>query len=290
MISHIKDPNSDKCIVFIHGLGGGPNTFTKFSIYLDSKWDLNYGIILFFFSFYKNIFNSKFLIVFPNFILLFLKAVWSKRNLENANKLKVYIDKNCSNSNNIVLVGHSMGGLVARQFLVNCKKDNIDIRNIRMLCTFATPHNGSQFANFLSIINKIPILKSLYLFLSKKFNYRLSPQIGDLSSLSYFLDKLNKDWRDYNLEAELDFIRIGGTKDWLVKTNSSNMHNDDLNNVFYFDYGHSQLITPLKNMKTFAPIDKFIEKINLLEIQEEYFEELEVEIDYDNEDSDENIY
>ena len=289
MITHIKDPYSDKCIVFIHGLGGGTKTFTKFSIYLNSKWNLNYGIVLFFFSYYKNIFNSKFLVVFPNFILLFLKAIWSKRNLENANKLKNYIDENCNSSNNIVLVGHSMGGLVARQFLVNCKKDNVDIRNIRMLCTFATPHNGSRFANRLSFINRIPVVKNVYFFLSNKFNYRLSPQIGDLSSLSYFLDKLNKDWRDYNVEKELDFIRIGGTKDWLVKIDSSNLHNDDLNNVFYFEYGHSQLIDPSENMKTFAPIDKFIEKLNLLEIKEEYYDELEVEIDYDNENTDENI-
>ena len=289
MITHIKDPYSDKCIVFIHGLGGGTKTFTKFSIYLNSKWNLNYGIVLFFFSYYKNIFNSKFLVVFPNFILLFLKAILSKRNLENANKLKNYIDENCNSSNNIVLVGHSMGGLVARQFLVNCKKDNVDIRNIRMLCTFATPHNGSRFANRLSFINRIPVVKNVYFFLSNKFNYRLSPQIGDLSSLSYFLDKLNKDWRDYNVEKELDFIRIGGTKDWLVKIDSSNLHNDDLNNVFYFEYGHSQLIDPSENMKTFAPIDKFIEKLNLLEIKEEYYDELEVEIDYDNENTDENI-
>ena len=271
MITHITDPYSDKCIVFIHGLGGGTKTFTKFSIYLNSKWNLNYGIVLFFFSYYKNIFNSKFLVVFPNFILLFLKAIWSKRNLENANKLKNYIDENCNSSNNIVLVGHSMGGLVARQFLVNCKKDNVDIRNIRMLCTFATPHNGSRFANRLSFINRIPVVKNVYFFLSNKFNYRLSPQIGDLSSLSYFLDKLNKDWRDYNVEKELDFIRIGGTKDWLVKIDSSNLHNDDLNNVFYFEYGHSQLIDPSENMKTFAPIDKFIEKLNLLEIKEVFY-------------------
>jgi hypothetical protein len=288
MITHIKDPNTDKCIVFIHGLGGSPNTFKEFSIYLNSKWGFNYGILLFYFTYYKNLFNSKFLTIIPRFFLFALKAVWSKRNLDNARKLKVYIDKYCNESDNIVLVAHSMGGLVARQFLVDCKKENIDIRNIRMLCTFATPHNGSHFARKVSLIRKYNLLKKPYVFLSNKFNYRLSPQIGDISNLSEFLNQLNKDWRDFNVEKELKFIRIGGTKDWLVKIDSSNLHNDDLNNVFYYDYGHSQLISPLKDSTSFNPIDKFIEKLNLLEIQEEYFEELEEEINYDSEDANED--
>lgn len=289
MITHIRDPNSDKCIVFIHGLGGGTNTFKKFSIYLNSKWGFDYGILLFYFTYYKNLFNSKFLTIIPKTVLFLLKAIWSQRNLENAKKLKDYIEKNCDESNNVILVAHSMGGLVARQFLVNCKKDNIDIRNIRMLCTFATPHNGSHVARKISILTKIPLLRSLYIFLSNKLNYRLSPQIGDLSNLSEFIDQLNNDWRDFNVEKDLKFIRIGGTSDWLVKTDSSNLHNDDLNNVFYYDYGHSELINPMRETLNFQPIDKFIEKLNFLEIQEQYFEEQEEEIDYDGEGVDEDF-
>lgn len=288
MITHINDPNSDKCIVFIHGLGGSQKTFKNFSIYLNSNWTFNYGILLFYFSYYKNLFNSKLLYIIPKKLIFIIKAIWSKRNLHNAKKLKKYIDKYCNDSNNIILVAHSMGGLVARQFLVNCKKENVDIRNIRMLCTFATPHNGSHVARKISVINKIPLLKNLYIFLSKKLGYRLSPQIGDLSNLSEFLDQLNKDWRDFNVERDLKFIRIGGTKDKLVKVYSSNLHNDDLNNVFYYEYGHSELISPLMNSVIFSPIDKFLEKLNFLEIQEEYFEELEEEINYDNEDDNED--
>lgn len=289
MITHINDPHSDRCIVFVHGLGGGPKTFGKFSIYLSEKWNFDYGILLFYFSYYRNVFNSKFLALIPRFILFSLKAIWSKRNIENANRLKNYIENNCIQSNNIVLVAHSMGGLIARQYLVDCKKNNLDIRKIRMLCTFATPHNGSHVARKISFISKIPFLKKLYNYLSNKFNYRLSPQIGDLSNLSLFLDQLNKDWRDFNVEKELKFIRIGGIKDWLVKTDSSILHNDDLHNVFYYDYGHSQLISPSRSITTFQPIDKFLEKLNQLEIQEEYFDEFEEEIDYDTEDTNEDF-
>lgn len=281
MISHIKDPNSDRCIVFIHGLGGGPKTFNKFNNYLKSTWTLNYGVLIYCFTFYKNLFNSKFLSIIPKFVLFFFKAVWSKRNEENSLKLKEYIENHFEENTNIFLVAHSMGGLVARQYLVDCKKNNIDIRKIRMLCTFATPHNGSHIARKFSIINKIPLLNKAYKFISKKLNYRLSPQIGDLSNLSEFLEQLNDDWRDFKIERDLKFIRIGGSKDWLVKEDSYGLHSNDLHNIFYYEYNHSGIISPLEDAKDFAPIDKFIEKFNQVEIKEEYFDELDEDIDYE---------
>ena len=296
MITHINDPNSDKCIVFIHGLGGGANTFAKFCSYLERKWNLDFGLTLLYFTFYKKFISKNipllinlFTLYIVPFILFVFKAAWSKRNSHNVNLLKKYIEENCNEFNNIILVSHSMGGLIARQYLVNCKKDNIDIRKIRMLFTFATPHNGSHIARVISLIPKIPIIRIGYNFLSKKLNYRISPQIGDLSNLNIFIKQLNQDWRDFNVERDLQFVRIGGEKDWIVRPNSSNLHNDDLNNVFYYPFGHSGLISPSKRVDIFDPIDKFLEKLNLLEIQEEYFEELEEEINYDNENTTEDF-
>jgi len=293
MITHIKDPNSDKCIVFIHGLGGGLNTFKKFSIYLNSKWNLNYGVLIYLFGYYKKIFYYKAPLWIPNWIInmfggltFLLKALWSKRNSHNVELLEDYIKNNCNNFENIILVAHSMGGLIARQYLVNCKKNKIDIRKIRMLCTFATPHNGSHVAKSISFLSYIPILKKGYDYFSNLFRYRLSPQIGDLSNLNKFIKNLNNDWRDLNVDSDLQFVRIGGTKDWLVKTNSSNLHSDDLDNVFYYDYDHSGLISPNIKDSAFDPIDKFIEKLKFIEDKEEYFEELDLEIDYDNRDDD----
>jgi pimeloyl-ACP methyl ester carboxylesterase len=290
MITHIKNPYSDKCIVFVHGLGGGIGTFRKFCEYLERKWNLSFGIKLLYFTFYKMFFSKNIPLLFNvftlysvQFLLFIFKASWSKRNQYNAILLKNYINKNCIQYNNIIIVAHSMGGLIARQYLVNCKKEKTDIRNIRMLFTFATPHNGSHIAKGISLIPKIPSFNKLYITISEKLNYRISPQIGDLSNLNKFIIQLNQDWRDFNVERDLQFIRIGGNKDWLVRTNSSNLHNDDLNNLYYFDYGHSGLICPSKKNELFAPIDKFIEKLNFLEIREEYFEELDEEIDYDME-------
>jgi hypothetical protein len=213
-----------------------------------------------------------------------LKAFCSKENLYNVKLLKKYINDNCSYANNIILVAHSMGGLIARQYLIDCKKDGIDIRRFRMLCTYATPHNGSHIAKYASYIVHFPIIKNIYVFFINVFKYRISPQIGDLSNLNIFITNLNKDWRDFNVDHSLQFLRIGGTRDWLVTKNSSSLHNDDVDKVFYYDYGHSGLISPNRNDTSFEPIDKFLEKLKFIEEQEEYFEELEEEIDYENSD------
>ncbi|WP_413533709.1 esterase/lipase family protein [Empedobacter brevis] len=291
MITHIKNPNSDKCIVFIHGLGGGSHTFQKFSIYLDSKWNLNYGVLLRIFKYYRKMFYYEAPSWMPNMIInIFgyltfpVKALWSKRNSYNVDLLKQYINDNCADTNNIILVAHSMGGLIARQYLVDCKKNGIDIRRIRMLCTFATPHNGSHIAKYASYIVHIPIFKNIYVFFSNIFKYRISPQIGDLSNLNDFIITLNKDWSKFNVGKDLQFVRICGTKDRLVKINSSNHNNDDLENVYYFNYGHTGLISPLITDENFEPIDKFLERLLFLEDNEEFFEELEEEIDYDGTD------
>ena len=292
MITHIKDPNSDKCIVFIHGLGGGILTFKNFISYLNSKWNLSYGVLLYFFKYYRNLFYYKVPLWMPDKIITVfsyvtfpIKAFWSKRNSSNVKLLEKYIDNNCPN-NNIILVAHSMGGLIARQYLVDCKKNGVDIRRFRMLCTFATPHNGSHIAKYASYLVHFPLIKNIYVFFSNTLKYRISPQIGDLSNLNIFINDLNRDWRDFRVDQNLQFIRIGGTKDWLVKMNSSNLHNDDLDNVFYYDYNHSELITPSSNDTEFEPIEKFLEKLKFLEDKEEYFEELDKEIEYDESEED----
>ncbi|WP_312394427.1 alpha/beta fold hydrolase [Chryseobacterium sp.] len=281
MITHIKDPKSDKYIVFIHGLGGSKNTFKKFSEYLSENWRLDFGFMTLFFSYYKALFDNKVIrilfLLFPSFII---KSIWSKRNDYNADQLDKYIDNECKNCNNIIIVAHSMGGLVARQYLVNCRKSQKDIRKIKMLITYGTPHKGSHIASLLSI-NNIPGARDIYNFFSEKFNYRISPQIGDLAELNKFIVKLNEEWRDYDLERKLLFIRVIGTTDKFVRAESGHLHEKDLENIYRFEYGHSKLIKPSNGITEFPPIDLFIDKISSLRYEEEYFEELEEEINYD---------
>jgi pimeloyl-ACP methyl ester carboxylesterase len=285
MITHIKDPNSDKCIVFVHGLGGSKYTFKKFAEYLNSKWSLEYGFLTFYFDYYKGIFalfgnNSLSKIIF------IFKVILAKRNLHNANELDKYIDINCADCKDIVLVAHSMGGLVSRQYLVNCRNNQKDIRKIKMLITYATPHNGSHVANHFSFLTQVPIVKQIYSFISRLLKTRIFPQIGDLTTFSSFINNLNEEWTKFDLERKVKFIRVVANYDQLVKSNSANLHDRDVVNIHNFDYDHFTLISPPSNSVQFDPINLLIERIGLLTFSEEYFSELDAELNYDELDHD----
>lgn len=286
MITHIKDPNSDKCIVFVHGLGGSINTFKSFKEYLNRKWNISYGILIFFFVYYRELLGDKLKFTIIDKLLFACKALFAKRNLYNAIQLEKYIDSNCADCKDIILVAHSMGGLISRQYLVNCRNNQKDIRKIKMLITYATPHNGSYVANYVSFLGTIPILKQIYNFITRLIKTRIFPQIGDLTSFSTFISNLNKEWTNLGLESKVKFIRVIANYDQVVKPESANLHNRDFGNTYHYDYDHFNIITPPINSVEFPPIDLLLERISLLSFSEEYFDELEEEINYDDTDND----
>jgi len=304
MITHIKDPDSDKIIVFIHGLGGSKFTWYNFTNYFNKKWSGNYGFLLKYFPYYRIFINKEFLtrkfkkqwisklintIFLPFEKLYFLiKILWSKRNTHNVELLDNYITKNCKESRNVIIVAHSMGGLIARQFLINCKKSQIDIKKYRMLITYATPHKGSNIADKVTI-KRIKIVSYLYTKFSIYFNYRISPQIGDLASLNEFIQDIEADWSRYNVGIGLNFIRVVAKNDFLVKPESAMQNDKEIEFIKEFEYDHGGIINPMNTEVAFEPINYFIEKLNMLEYKDEIYEELIPKIDYYNFEDSENI-
>ncbi len=89
--------------------------------------------------------------------------------------LKSSIEIFCEEYENIVLVAHSMGGLISKAFILNDLIENEDTK-VKLFISLAVPHKGSNWAN---IGGKLA---------------RKNPQIIDLKPLSRFLDKVNEDW------------------------------------------------------------------------------------------------
>jgi triacylglycerol esterase/lipase EstA (alpha/beta hydrolase family) len=181
-----------------------------------------------------------------------------------------------------------MGGLIARQYLINCKKNQVDIKKYRMLITYATPHKGSYIADKLTI-KRIKLVSYLYTKFSIFFKYRISPQIGDLASLNEFIRDVEADWSRYNVGLGLNFIRVVAKKDLLVKPESAMQNDKEVEFIKEFEYNHTGIINPSKTDLTFEPINYFIERLTMLEYEEEIYEELIPEINYDNFDDSENI-
>ena len=155
-----------------------------------------------------------------------------------------------------------------------------------MLVTYGTPHNGSHIADIITSFSRIPLVKQFYNIISKLSNFRIIPQLGDLSSFSTFINNLNLQWRDLRLDSKIKFIRVIAQHDQFVKADSAKLHNEDFGNIEEFEYDHFTLIAPTEKAEQFPPIDMLFERIAILSFTEEYFEELDEEINYDDTEND----
>lgn len=101
----------------------------------------------------------------------------------------------------IYLVTHSMGGLVARKYLIDFLKDDPSQLRIKKLLLYAVPNNGSDWAE-----------------LSRLYKHE---QIAQLAKKSDFMVLLNKENRFYKLEEHLDVLYVIGLQDAVVDEHSA---------------------------------------------------------------------
>ena len=180
-------------IIFVHGLLSDKEAFLNhqgkyFIEYLNcNKWikdNYDYGYY---------IYNSAFLE--PNPLKKIMRFIYPqskpiKRNLniqEIGEQLSKDISVYCNSYDELLLVGHSMGGLIAKSFIINCQKN---IRE-KILCfiSLATPHAGipSKYIQTLTSIFS-------------------NPQFGDLSTFGIFLNNINTQWAEKRHEVNYSFF------------------------------------------------------------------------------------
>jgi len=97
----------------------------------------------------------------------------------------------------VVLVCHSMGGLVAKKMLVDVAKQ-ISPVVVKKLLLFGTPNTGSELADLASML-------SLRNF-----------QLEQLSPKSEFIEELNRDWQDLAMAQQVDTHYVVGGEDTAV--------------------------------------------------------------------------
>lgn len=122
-----------KVVLFIHGLGGdSKKTWGKFPelIEKDKELDEKFGIE--YYSFPTSLFR------FP-----FQKKSPTIQHL--AEGLRTQIEHSLSDYQEIALVCHSLGGLIAKKYLIEEVKSQNNLR-ISKLFLFAVPNNGANLA------------------------------------------------------------------------------------------------------------------------------------------------
>lgn len=216
-------------LVFVHGFFGGKGTWGKFPELLKKTIDCKVALYGFDSSYMPYIGNSTSVHQLAEGLLSELKA----------NK--------CFDVDDLILVGHSLGGLIIRQLLLNLEIKGVE-HNVTKMAFFGVPHDGSGFANLLS---------SLPFFRCNK--------LRALNKDGTFIEQLNDQWSYTNLDSKLEIMSVIGGKDAIVTSNSAKsiFRNHDVETNIAA--GHVNLVKPKdENDLSFKLLRDFIERKNSL--------------------------
>lgn len=222
--------NAKNLIIFIHGFIGGEKTWIKEDnsrpfidlILKDSQIEKNYDIGLF-------EYHTELLSFFPKtkFVLGLFNG---KKNASNLpiNEISRLLDSQLKYSypsyENIILIGHSMGGLVAKRQILDDISKNSNTR-IKLYISLATPHSGSNLATVgKTIINNF--------------------QVKDLSPLSDSISTMNDEWVKCKQLPKRLYAQ--GSYDKIVPNVSSVSYDRDNQEIIFSDDDHFSIITPSK--------------------------------------------
>ncbi|WOI37408.1 hypothetical protein R1T43_19810 [Alteromonas sp. CI.11.F.A3] len=208
----------NKFVIFVHGLGGKVDkTWGNFPQYLIDDITISHKVIEYGYT-------------SPHLVKQFFKSGPTILNI--ANGLLSDIKAQCNLENDeIVLVGHSMGGVVIKRLLVRLSKLGLK-HNIKKICFFDVPHGGSGLAN----IGKYIALRNRHL--------------RSLVNNSSDLDALDEDWVDQKLSEQLNILSIIDANETVVSSVSSKSmfryHQIETIN----DVNHSTIVKPSSENET----------------------------------------
>jgi len=207
MINFIKKGKSKKIILFVHGFTGGKTTWINSknkhlgeSLVFNEDAD-DYNIAEF--IYHTKIFDAE---VPKNIFRFFMprnyKAVKKTVKIEEVSELlKTEVLVKLKNYNEVIIVAHSMGGLITKSYILKCLDENIN-HKCALFISLAVPHKGSNSAAIAS------------LFSSNK-------QIGDLEPLSEYIDTTNKRWEGVKEGLLPTIVYVYGLHDSIVPKTSA---------------------------------------------------------------------
>lgn len=140
-----------------------------------------------------------------------------------AHGLETFLNLRHAESSDLTLVCHSMGGLIARQYIVDCLKrgENPDTRRLLL---FATPNSGAALAAVGSQI------------------LRGNRHVALLRPLSAELETLNDDWEKLNVADRVAVRYVIGGADRIVSVPSATGNANRTQCDMLIGYDHSSIV------------------------------------------------
>ncbi|MCU5704454.1 alpha/beta hydrolase [Bacillus wiedmannii] len=268
MFRFISKSNRNNLVVFIHGFTGAEETwvneegksfaemlldFEEIQLNYDFAEVIYYSKIM---DFQKTKSASKFI---KNLFKRSTKAV--KKNVEInelAKFVRSLIHYNCESYENIIVIAHSMGGLVAKALVIDEIK-NASTKKVKKYISLAVPHSGSNFA---------VIAGSIF----------TNPQVIDLEPLSEAVKSLNEDWLRLQ-DALPSSLYIYGQYDTIVPKTSAVPIGIGTDCIVPCDEDHNSITKPLaadrlcflavkKELESFYKQEKIETSLEIREFQD----------------------
>jgi hypothetical protein len=123
----------------------------------------------------------------------------------------------------IVIVAHSLGGIIARYYMLDCIKNGFDVP-LRKALLFAVPNHGAALAE-----------------VAKHISWR-HLHLRQLCRNSDLIDILNRDWVTLNAEKRFSVRYVGGGQDRVVTLDAATY--DPSKADILSDKGHRNIVKP----------------------------------------------
>lgn len=249
---------SKTVVVMIHGLTGGVQTWVNdesganFSELLRANSKISEQVDVIEFDYFTKIANLTQNVLGRSFVglinkfpgLNFSKPKIRKNSSINSltSSLATFLEVESANYDSIILIGHSMGGLIGKSFILNHIAEEYEDIQVPVIgyISLATPHRGSFPSVILGPIN-----------VNAK---ELQPLNEDMTALNdLWVDSFDELPKSYYVEAQHDECvgRLSATPNTVKKFKSKTLQ-----------VSHSEICKPLNSKDfTYKVVSKYLEEI-----------------------------
>lgn len=275
MIDFVSQKNKENLILFVHGFCGGEATWCNgearsFPELFSDDLEISENYDIAHFSYFTKLLN---LFAKAGKVSTFVKRMFGTSHGKLANNisieeignlLRTEIRFKLQEYDNVIVVAHSMGGLVTKSAITKDIQEKTPTK-IRLFISLAVPHLGAEAATFGKLISD-------------------NLQIEGLSPLNDFIHKINDEWLKTSLRPTTKYFY--GVHDSVVKKTSAVPIDKEKSDAIPVDEDHTSITKPENATSTiFVAVKKIIldfEKndpgLSTLEIKH-----LEDETDFDDE-------
>lgn len=248
-IDYIHKKGNNNLILFVHGFTGSKDTWKNsneeyFPEMLLGNINIKKNFDVAYFNYYSKLIEP-FAAKTRN---LLLSKIFSKKPKKNRKNLNIYsiaeymsstIRHNCDDYENIIIIAHSMGGLITKAFILDEIKEYGNTK-VKLFLSLAVPHLGSNLANYAKLV---------------KFN---NIQINDLTPLNDTITELGRSWIGVREPESIYFI---GQYDDVVGKNSGIPIDNGKQDIVYCDDDHISISKPDSSKELiFVSVEKKITK------------------------------